>query len=378
MRHRNGPDDAAVLCAADFWTSSPTISPRSCSLAITISSARKPTWCWEYAKCAVSQAARRERLSTRVGHSHPPGRTGSQGAMGRRNAAFEGVKRLNPDLSRSLHVQWRLRGFRAQGRAAHAVALIADAQEQLPEATPLWSALSIEAIRYKLPKSERERFEARWTTWLPKKVRSETAGGLAELMVGFVGGENDYPGRAGHIKEVAGNPAGRPGSDAHDDLAKVCSFLGLLPNETKWFEQLAKRGLKLYPDSPLFLMICGSIEMKRGPFGGGNFVLCDALQKARSGWRRRATRRTPGFSARFRNVCRSSRISPAARWACRLVAVRGWENSRAFLTPLAICSIRNWTMTKTRTSPSGFPRRRSPRPVAKRRHRKEEERLNSS
>ncbi len=136
----------------------------------------------------------------------------------------------------------------------------------------------IEAIRYKLPKSERERFEARWTTALPKKVRSETAGALAELMVGFVGGENDYPGRAGHIKEVAGYLRRTTRIKyAHDDLAKVCSFLGLLPNETKWFEQLAKRGLKLYPDSPLFLMICGSIEMKRGPFGGGNFVLARTL-----------------------------------------------------------------------------------------------------
>ena len=118
-------------------------------------------------------------------------------------AEFEEAQRLRPELSLGLHVRARRAVFELKaGEAERAEALIADAQLNLSEATALWLILLIESIRYKLPKPDRERFEARWTVALSKKVRSETAGALAELMAAFMGDEIEYPGRAGHLKEV--------------------------------------------------------------------------------------------------------------------------------------------------------------------------------
>jgi tetratricopeptide (TPR) repeat protein len=198
-------------------------------------------------------------------------------------AAFEAAERLRPDESRGLHFRARRAVFELKaGQAERAEALIAEALQALPEATPLWLALLIESIRYELPKPDCERFEARWTTALPKKVRSETAGTLAELMGSFVGGEIDYTGRTGHLKEVLGYLRRTTRIKyEHDDLARACSLLGLLPKEADLFEKLVKRGIKLFPNSPLFLTLSGTLELKKGPFGGGNFRLArDQFEKA--------------------------------------------------------------------------------------------------
>jgi tetratricopeptide (TPR) repeat protein len=198
-------------------------------------------------------------------------------------AAFEAAERLRPVESLGLHFRARRAVFELKaGQAERAEALIAEALQALPEATPLWLALLIESTRYKLPKPDCERFEARWLTALPKKVRSETAGTLAELMVAFVGGEVDYTGRAGHLKEVLGYLRRTTRIKyEHDDLARACTLLGLLPKEAVLFEKLVKRAIKLFPDSPLFLTLSGSLELKKGPFGGGNFRLArDQFEKA--------------------------------------------------------------------------------------------------
>ena len=219
-----------------------------------------------------------------MGRPSPPVRDlAIKGRWDEGRAAFEAAERLRPDESRGLHFRARRAVFELKaGQAERAEALIAEALQALPEATPLWLALLIELIRYKLPKPDCERFEARWTTALPKKVRSETAGTLAELMGSFVGGEIDYTGRTGHLKEVLGYLRRTTRIKyEHDDLARACSLLGLLPKEADLFEKLVKRGIKLFPNSPLFLTLSGTLELKKGPFGGGNFRLArDQFEKA--------------------------------------------------------------------------------------------------
>ncbi|MEJ7637408.1 MAG: hypothetical protein WKF75_05285 [Singulisphaera sp.] len=105
---------------------------------------------------------------------------------------------------------------------------------------------------------------------------------MAELMGSFVGGEIDYTGRTGHLKEVLGYLRRTTRIKyEHDDLARACSLLGLLPKEADLFEKLVKRGIKLFANSPLFLTLSGTLELKRGPFGGGNFRLArDQFEKA--------------------------------------------------------------------------------------------------
>lgn len=198
-------------------------------------------------------------------------------------AEFEEAERLQPEKSQSLHVRARRAVFEFKaGQAERAESLIADTQVNLSEATPLWLTLLIESIRYKLPKPERERFESRWSIAQSKKVRSDTAGALAELMAAFVGDEVEYPGRAGHLKEVVAYLRRTTRIKyAYDDLSHVCSLLGLLPKEAALLQKLVARGIKLFPNSPLFLLLTGAIELEKGPYKGGNLRLAQSnLEKA--------------------------------------------------------------------------------------------------
>ena len=198
-------------------------------------------------------------------------------------AAFEAADQLLPERSGDLHLRARRAIFELKaGQPEPADALIAVAQEGLPEATPLWLALLIEAIRYQLPKADRDRFEARWTAAVSKKVRGETAGALATLIAPFVAGQVDYKGRDGHIKDVVDYLRRTTRIKyAHDNLAQACSLISLLDKEKKLFETLVKRGLKLFPNSPLFLMFSGALELQRGPLSGGNLRLArEQLEKA--------------------------------------------------------------------------------------------------
>src|SRR5512135_3191755 len=205
-----------------------------------------------------------------------------QGRWDEGRAEFAAAERAWPEWNQTFHFLAREAVFDLKaGPPDRAEALIAAAQERLAEPTPLWLALLIEAIRYKLPQPDRGRFEARWTGALTKRRLAETAGALAELIASFMKGDFDYPGRAGHLKQVVDylrrttRLKYRP-----EDLARVCSLLGLIPKERALFEAMVKRGLRLFPESPVFLMLAGSMELEKGPFAGNLTLARKHFEKA--------------------------------------------------------------------------------------------------
>jgi len=185
-------------------------------------------------------------------------------------AEFAAAERLRPELARGAHYLARKAALELKaGQAGRADELIAEAQGQLVEPTPLWLAMLIEARRFKLPKADRDRFEALWVNALPKKCRGETAGALAELLGAFLAGDVAYPGRDGHAREVVDYLRRTTRTKyRREDFTKVCSFLGLAKVGRELFEKFARRGLKTFPDAPEFPMMLGSVEMEKGPFGG--------------------------------------------------------------------------------------------------------------
>src|SRR5207245_5198708 len=88
------------------------------------------------------------------------------------------------------------------GEAERSDQYLRGAQELLVEPTPLWLALLIESVRYKMPKATIETYTKLWEADLKKKCRSETAGELADLMRGFLGAGIAYPGRDEHVAQV--------------------------------------------------------------------------------------------------------------------------------------------------------------------------------
>ncbi len=211
-------------------------------------------------------------------------------------AELDTADRLRPDLAQSVLGQARRVAFLFKaGRTDEAEALLADAQGPLVEPTPLWLALRIEASRYDLPKADQQRFEALWTEALPKRVRHQTAGALADLVGSFLASRIDYPERQTHVHQVL-DYLGRTTriKYARQELRQACAFLEALTaglNEQKatptrgsrrgpkpisaqvqqarsLYEKLAKRGTTLFPDSPEFPMLLGAMEVEKGPYEG--------------------------------------------------------------------------------------------------------------
>lgn len=185
-------------------------------------------------------------------------------------AEFAAAERAWPAQNENVHYLARKAVFELKaGQPERAEALIAEAQTRLVEPAPLWLALLIEAIRYHLPKADRDRFEVHWLDALPKKVRGETAAALADLLTGFLAGDIRYPRREEHVRQVVDYLRRTTRIKyRQEDLARVCGFLGLIPKERDLFETLIKRGLKLFPRSALFLMLAGTTELQKGPLRG--------------------------------------------------------------------------------------------------------------
>ena len=189
-----------------------------------------------------------------------------------------------PEEAKWLHYQARRAIFELKaGQTERGEALILEIQDGLTEATPLWLALLIEAIRYKLPRADQARFDARWTNTQCKRVRAETAGALAELMTPFVGGDVKYPGRDAHVTQVAGYLLRATRVKYRlSDLVAVCTFLDLIPAKRDLYKKMVERGKKLFPTAPRFHVMAGNIEMEKGPFAGGLGRARESLERALS------------------------------------------------------------------------------------------------
>ena len=90
---------------------------------------------------------------------------------------------------------------------------------------------------------------------------------MAGVLAAFLATGIDYPGRDKHVKDVVAY-LGRMSRTKFllDDLEEVCQFLAMLPKQQKLFDKLVRRGLKDYPDSPIFQMMGASLEIEKGPF----------------------------------------------------------------------------------------------------------------
>jgi len=152
------------------------------------------------------------------------------------------------------------------GDAAQAEASIEAARASLTEPTPLFLALAIESVRYQLPKTLQTRFNRDLTKALTKKVTSETAGELAENLAGYFVSRVDYLGRATHAKEIVGYLRRTARTKYREpDLQHVCGFLQVIGEEDKLLTTLLKRGVKLFPSSPFFLLAEAQQDLRKGP-----------------------------------------------------------------------------------------------------------------
>jgi len=153
------------------------------------------------------------------------------------------------------------------GDAIRAEEYIEQARLALKEPTVLWLSLAVEMERYELPKPLQQRFNREFETALAKKVTSETAGKLAELIAGYFIGRVDYASRDSHVREIVRYLKRTTRLKYQEpDLRAICTMLQFAKKEDKLLASLTKRGLKLFPRSPFFLQMEAEQDIRNGPF----------------------------------------------------------------------------------------------------------------
>jgi len=153
------------------------------------------------------------------------------------------------------------------GQAGPSDDYLRDAQADLVEPSPLWLALLIESIRYRMTKTHQNGYAQLWTAELQKKCRSESAGEMASLLDAYLTSRIDYAGRAGHIEQLVAY-LGRTtrSSFRREDIERVCEFLEHVGGQAELLEKLIKSGLKQHPGSPFLNFRAGVLVLaKRTP-----------------------------------------------------------------------------------------------------------------
>jgi hypothetical protein len=151
------------------------------------------------------------------------------------------------------------------GQDATAEALVAEAQSQLQEPTPLWLVLEIEARRYGLPRTKIKLYADRFKARLKAKGTPADAGELADLVLAYFDSGITYTGRDKHVQDVRAYLKKNRGLKfSHDELRSVCEFFTRFPyKRDSTLEDLARRGRQAHPASPYFLYLLPSIQIKR-------------------------------------------------------------------------------------------------------------------
>ena len=180
-------------------------------------------------------------------------------------AEFELADRLLPEIGATSLGRARKAVFELKaGETKRSEDLIADALASGAHPAAFWLAMRVEAIRYKLPKADRDRCQAQYLAKLSGDAAGDTAAEIAEMLGTYLANKIDYKGSAGDVKDVVGYlKRATKLKYAHDDLVKVCEFLEMAGHQITLLRQFILRGMKLFPDSPVFLLFSASDEMKK-------------------------------------------------------------------------------------------------------------------
>ncbi|HEX3448980.1 MAG TPA: hypothetical protein VHS97_12040 [Isosphaeraceae bacterium] len=202
-----------------------------------------------------------------LARSHALGKRWNQG-----RAEFVAALKLHPDSDTNYHFLAQRVMFEAKaGERDLSNGYLEQARACLNEPAPLWLALAIESIRYRMTKATKDGYAKLWEADLKLKRHSETGGLMAALLDGLWKAGIEYTGRATHIKKVAAYVG--PGSRLkyrQSDIENICEFLGHTNQKVATIEKLVAVGLKQYPRSPLLNFRAALLETGKGFFSLGS------------------------------------------------------------------------------------------------------------
>lgn len=199
-----------------------------------------------------------------------------RGEWDKGRAEFDAAEKINAPYCEPYLLLARRAAFEMKaGNVERGWELAAEAKAQLPHPAPALLVLAIEATRYGLPNRVDgvvAQCERDWMASLKRKRLSSTAGRMARTVLAYLAGGVDYRGRQAHLDRVVGylRACARIRWQC-DDLLAACELLREVSGKdesaetAEVWEKLARRGCKLFPESPVFFLMAGDIEFAKGP-----------------------------------------------------------------------------------------------------------------
>jgi tetratricopeptide (TPR) repeat protein len=165
--------------------------------------------------------------------------------------------------------------------------LLDRARNELGEAAPVWLLMTIEGIRYALPKAVTGDFEHRWQTALKKDRHGPAAGEMCRILLAHAATDVPYPGCEKHVGRLLDflRHCSRIKWQAHD-LRRVLEFLVIWAHHEEEEEHekagpsensassgagdllanYAAKARKKFPEVAFFQYLAGELEMRKGPW----------------------------------------------------------------------------------------------------------------
>jgi hypothetical protein len=141
-------------------------------------------------------------------------------------------------------------------------------------------AMTIEAIRYALPREETWLYEKRWQDALRRRCRSETAGLMCRMLGAHLKMPHPYCQHKQHVQHLLRyvRRCSRLKWQA-EDLRCVCEFLEQA-REPELLAKLAKQGARKHPEVAYFHWLMALAEMAKGPYRYDHRLTVGRLQEA--------------------------------------------------------------------------------------------------
>jgi len=146
---------------------------------------------------------------------------------------------------------------------------VAEAEAKLPDPTPVWMILHMQAARFGLNREVKNQFGARFKAAVAGACRADTAGQLARILLPFVSKQIKYTGLATHQRLVMDYLQRCQGQAwTRDDLWYVVQFVALSQSwrHRALRDRLIGTGMGCFPQDPSFPYLAGRVAMEDGPY----------------------------------------------------------------------------------------------------------------
>ncbi len=223
---------------------------------------------------------RRLRVKVGAAHSYKARQAAAEGRFDDARAGYQAALTFTEGGSYSVLCKWSACEFKA-GDAARAEELLTQAHAEEGNRLAVAYSMLIEAIRFKLPKPLKDRFDREVKEELAREPSAHAAAAIADTAAALRRAGVTYFGQKTHEKKVLTYLEKAIAVNfSEEQLVRICTALGVV-KAPRLHRRYLQRGQALFPDSPAFFLLEAQYNLDLGPHRCPTYETQQLLEKAR-------------------------------------------------------------------------------------------------